>query len=40
VLRHVEFGEAEIGANIGEGREWPLAGNELRHELKALIESP
>jgi hypothetical protein len=36
---HVELGEAEVSADVVEGRERPLAGDELGHDLKALVEA-
>lgn len=33
-----ELGEAEVGADVGEGRERPLARDELRHEVEAFVE--
>jgi hypothetical protein len=36
---HVELSQPEISTNVGEGREWPLAGDELGHELEPFVEA-
>jgi hypothetical protein len=36
--RHVELGQTQVDANVGEGGEWSLASDELRHKLEALVE--
>jgi hypothetical protein len=37
--RHVELGQAQISADVVEGGEGPLPGDELGHELKSFIET-
>jgi hypothetical protein len=37
--RHGEFGEAEVGVHVVEGREWLLARNELRNDVKSFAEA-
>jgi hypothetical protein len=39
-FHHVEFGQAQVGTDVGEGGEGPLPGDELGHEPEAFTESP
>jgi hypothetical protein len=36
---HVEFSKTQVSPNVGERREGTLPSNELRHELKSVIEA-
>jgi hypothetical protein len=37
--RHVEFSQAQISTDVGKGGERALPGDELGHELEALVEA-
>jgi hypothetical protein len=38
--RHVQFSKTEVGANVGEGGEGPLASDDVSHEQEPLVEAP